>query len=75
MSPVNLPSQVAEHASALYARNIQALLDLILKPGEGEGSGVTLELDYEDEIIAGATITRNGEIVHAGAKKTVEAAS
>jgi len=74
MSPVNLPSQVAEHASSLYARNVQALLELMLKPGE-DGAETTLELDYEDEIIAGATITRNGEIVHAGAKKTVEAAS
>jgi len=74
MSPVNLPSQVAEHASSLYARNVQALLELMLKPGE-DGAETTLELDYDDEIIAGATITRNGEIVHAGAKKTVEAAS
>jgi len=74
MSPVNLPSQVAEHASSLYARNVQALLELMLKPGE-DGAETMLELDYDDEIIAGATITRNGEIVHAGAKKTVEAAS
>jgi len=34
-----------------------------------------VELDFEDEIIAGACITRSGEIVHAGAKKTVEASS
>ena len=28
-----------------------------------------LKLDFEDEIIAGACITRDGEIVHEGAKK------
>ena len=75
LSPVNLASEVAEHASALYARNILSLLELVLQPGEGEGAAPTVELDFEDEIIAGACITRSGEIVHAGAKKTVEASS
>ena len=75
LSPVNLASQVAEHASALYARNILSLLELVLQPGEGEGAAPTVELDFEDEIIADACITRGGEIVHAGAKKTVEASS
>jgi H+-translocating NAD(P) transhydrogenase subunit alpha len=28
-----------------------------------------LELDYDDEVIAGACITRDGEIVHEGARK------
>jgi NAD(P) transhydrogenase subunit alpha len=74
MSPRNLASQVAEHASSLYARNVQALLDLMLKTPEGAAEPV-IELDYEDEIIAGATITRAGEIVHEGAKRTVEANS
>jgi NAD(P) transhydrogenase subunit alpha len=72
MSPLNLPSQVAEHASALYARNVLALLDLILQTPEGAESP-SVELDFEDEIIAGAAITRGGEIVHEGAKRTVEA--
>jgi len=45
----------------LYARNIAALLDLMLSDGE-------LKLDFEDEVIASACITRDGEIVHAGAK-------
>ena len=41
----------------LYARNVQALLDYITKDG-------ALALDPDDEIVAGATITRDGEIVH-----------
>jgi NAD(P) transhydrogenase subunit alpha len=47
----NLPSTVPVHASQLYARNVQALL-LHLAP-EGE-----LALDWEDEITAGACVTR-----------------
>jgi H+-translocating NAD(P) transhydrogenase subunit alpha len=62
LAPLNVPSTLAEHASQLYARNISALLGLMISE-----TG-TLELDFEDEIIAGACITRGGEIVHEGAK-------
>ncbi len=54
---------MAEHASQLYARNIQALLELMT---DEEGG---LKLDFDDEIIAGACVTRGGEIVHEGAKQ------
>ncbi len=66
VAPLNLPSTLAEHASALYARNIAALLELMT----GEGG---LALDFDDEVIAGACITRDGEIVHAGAKAALAA--
>ena len=69
-APLNLPSTMAEHASSLYARNIQALLELFL---DEDKQGVSL--DFEDEIIAGACITRDGEIVHEGAKQTAAAAT
>jgi NAD(P) transhydrogenase subunit alpha len=61
VGPLNLPSTMAEHASQLYARNIQSLLELMVVDGE-------LKLDFDDEIIAGACITRGGEIVNEGAK-------
>jgi NAD(P) transhydrogenase subunit alpha len=61
-APLNLPSTMAEHASQLYARNIQSLLGLMVSD-EGQ-----LALDFDDEIIKGACITRNGEIVHEGAR-------
>ena len=61
MAPLNVPSTMAEHASQLYARNIEALLGLMVRDGQ-------LELDFEDEVIAGACVTRGGEIVHEGAK-------
>ena len=66
VSPLNLPSDMAEHASQLYARNVASLLELMT--GE-EGA---LALDFDDPIIAGAVITRGGEIVHEGAKRAAE---
>jgi H+-translocating NAD(P) transhydrogenase subunit alpha len=60
--PLNLASTMPDHASSLYARNVQSLLDLMVKEGE-------LSLDFEDEVLAGACITRDGEIVHEGAKQ------
>jgi NAD(P) transhydrogenase subunit alpha len=68
VSPLNLPATMPEHASALYARNVQSLLELLV---DDEGA---LDLNFDDEIIAGACITRDGEIVHPGAKKAVDAA-
>ncbi len=69
VSPLNLPSSMPEHSSALYARNVQSLLELLVDD-EGE-----LNLNFDDEIIAGACITRGGEIVHEAARKTVDAAA
>jgi NAD(P) transhydrogenase subunit alpha len=65
-APLNVPSTMAEHASQLYARNIDALLGLMIKEGR-------LELDFEDEVIAGACITRDGEIVNEAAKQAAGA--
>ena len=62
LAPLNVPSTLAEHASQLYARNIEALLGLMIND---EGA---LALDFDDEVIAGACITRDGEIVNEGAK-------
>jgi NAD(P) transhydrogenase subunit alpha len=67
-APLNVPSTMAEHASQLYARNIEALLGLMIKDGK-------LELDFEDEVIAGACITRGNEIVHAAAREAAEGAT
>ena len=67
-APLNVASTMAEHASQLYARNVEALLDLMVSD---EGA---LELDFEDEIIAGACVTRDGEIVNEGAKAAAAAA-
>ena len=68
IAPLNVPSTMAEHASQLYARNVQALLELMLDEG-------ALKLDFDDEVIAGACITREKEIVHAAARQVAESAA
>jgi NAD(P) transhydrogenase subunit alpha len=47
----NLPSTMPFHASQLYARNVSALLQHLAPEGE-------LVLDWDDEITAGACVTR-----------------
>ncbi len=69
VSPLNLPASMAEHSSQLFARNVQALLDLFV------GEQGELRLDFDDEIVNGACIVRDGEIVHPGARAAVEAAA
>jgi NAD(P) transhydrogenase subunit alpha len=52
-SPLNLPATMPEHASELYAKNISALLDLMLKDGK-------LEPDFTDQVLAESCVTREG---------------
>jgi NAD(P) transhydrogenase subunit alpha len=47
----NLPSTMPFHASQLYARNVSSLLQHLAPDGE-------LALDWDDEITAGACVTR-----------------
>jgi H+-translocating NAD(P) transhydrogenase subunit alpha len=56
ISPVNLPSDMAAHASQLYAKNVENLLGLLI---DEEGS---LALDFDDEVVAGACLTHDGQI-------------
>jgi NAD(P) transhydrogenase subunit alpha len=48
-APLNLPSEMAEHASSLYARNILSLIEL--------------GFDFEDEVVKGACVVREGKVV------------
>lgn len=56
VGPVNLPSQLSGDASTLYAKNILALLNLLIVDG-------VPNFNFEDEIILNTTLTHNGEIV------------
>jgi len=56
ISPTNLPSEMATDASQLYAKNIENLLRLLI---DEEGN---LNLNFDDEVVAGACITHEGEI-------------
>jgi len=53
----NFPATMQVHASQLYARNVSSFVNYMIKEGE-------LNLDLEDEIIAGAMFTHKGEITH-----------
>ncbi len=69
VSPLNLPASMAEHSSQLFARNVLALLELLVAD---DGS---LALDFDDEIISGACVVRDGEIVNQAARTAVEEAA
>jgi NAD(P) transhydrogenase subunit alpha len=49
------------HASQLYARNVLALFDHLVRDG-------TLTIDTSDEISRGVTVTRDGEITNDAVK-------
>ena len=51
----NVPSTMPHHASQLYAKNVAALLTHLAPEGE-------LRLDFDDEITAGACVTRPKEV-------------
>ena len=63
----DVPSQLPFHASSLYSRNVVNLLTLLTKPA-AEGSALTLNLDFEDEIINGSAVTHAGAKRNGGAK-------
>jgi len=50
-APANLPATMPEHASELYAKNITALLELLIHDGR-------LAPDFTDEVIAAACVSR-----------------
>jgi len=54
----NLPGLVAADSSALYARNLMNFLNLMLDAKTGE-----LNVNREDEIIAGTLVCVNGEVI------------
>ena len=53
----NLPATAPYHASQMYSKNVTNLLALMIKEGE-------LAIDWEDEIIRGTLITRDGAVVN-----------
>ncbi|GIK76854.1 MAG: putative NAD(P) transhydrogenase, alpha1 subunit PntAA [Actinomycetes bacterium] len=66
IAPANLASDMAAHASQLYAKNLENLIGLITSE-EGE-----LALDFDDEVVAGACLTHGGEIRNERARSVVE---
>jgi proton-translocating NAD(P)+ transhydrogenase subunit alpha len=63
IAPLNLPSEMATHASQLYAKNVENLLKLLVSE---EG---TLNIDFDDEVVAGACLTHDREIKNERARE------
>ncbi|MDA0667406.1 MAG: Re/Si-specific NAD(P)(+) transhydrogenase subunit alpha [Planctomycetota bacterium] len=58
----NLPGTVAVHASQLYARNVQHVVDHLVPTKENDN--LEIRLDFEDEIIGASIAIHGGEVRH-----------
>lgn len=62
IAPLHISSDLAFHASQMYAKNVSALIALLAPNGK-------LELNMSDDIIAAVTMTANGEILHGATRQ------
>ena len=60
----NLPAEVAENASQVYANNIYNMIDECW-----DQENAVFNIDLEDEILSGCIVTYAGELVNASVKK------
>jgi NAD(P) transhydrogenase subunit alpha len=65
LGPRNLPSELARHASQMYARNLLNFLSPAIKNG-------ALAIDWQDEVFAQSVLTHDGQVRHAGTAKLLE---
>jgi H+-translocating NAD(P) transhydrogenase subunit alpha len=66
IAPLHISSELAFHASQMYAKNVSALVTLLAPKGE-------LELNFDDDIIAAVCMTANGEIRHEATQQRLSA--
>lgn len=59
----NLPGRLAVDASSLYARNLFNFVSLLVDKKTG-----ALAIDWNDEIVKGALVAKDGEVVHPAVK-------
>ncbi|MGF1538810.1 MAG: Re/Si-specific NAD(P)(+) transhydrogenase subunit alpha [Elainellaceae cyanobacterium] len=55
IGPTNLPASMPVHASQTYAKNLQALVKLLVKDG-------AVNLNFEDDIVSGTCAAHEGQI-------------
>jgi proton-translocating NAD(P)+ transhydrogenase subunit alpha len=60
MGKLNLPGSVPVNASSLYARNLQAFVEPLI-----DKEKKTLAVNWDDELVKGTLIARDGSIVNA----------
>jgi NAD(P) transhydrogenase subunit alpha len=66
-APLNVPSQVAYHASEMYAKNLFNFLQPMIADGQWRP-------DWNDEVIARSVLTHEGAIKHESTRKLIEEA-
>lgn len=64
--PLNIPSQIAVHASEMLARNFFNYLSPFVQDGQ-------LNLDFSDEILSKSLLTRAGAVCHAPTRQKLGA--
>jgi NAD(P) transhydrogenase subunit alpha len=55
LGPVNLPAQIPQHASLMYSRNLQSLLEYLVKDGK-------LILNLDDPITGPMCLAHGGTV-------------
>jgi len=63
LAPLNVPSSMPQHASALYARNVATLIDHLT---DAEGH---LQLDFADEITSATCVTHAGQVTNTAVRE------
>lgn len=66
-APLNVPSQVPLHASEMYAKNLLNFLSPMIEEAH-------FKPDWDDEIVAGALLTKDGQIIHEQVKQAIAGA-
>ena len=69
LGPVNLPAQLAYHASEMYSRNLYNFL----KPAIDKSGA--LAIDWQDEVFEKSCLTYDGAIKHEATRKALETAT
>ena len=54
-----MPARLAEDASTLFSKNLVNFITPLVDPETKE-----LSIDWEDEIIAGTLVCKDGQVVH-----------
>jgi len=66
LGPVDLPSEIPQHASQMYAKNISTFLMYLVKVSQ-------VRINLEDEIIRETLVARDGQVVHSRIKELLAA--
>jgi NAD(P) transhydrogenase subunit alpha len=72
VGPVNLPAQLAFHASEMYSRNLYNFLKPALSRAAG-AEQASLTIDWQDEVYAQSCLTHAGAIRHEATRARLEA--